>query len=118
MSDPEKKPKPGNKDENKVRQAVVMIHGMGEQRPLDTLFRLANVIVPPVDHNGDDTVIHPPKYYSRPTHFEDEFEARYVIARGDGETCSQADFYEYHWAHLMQGNKLTDIISTVFRMIL
>lgn len=92
--------------EKKVRQAVVMIHGMGEQRPLETLNEFLGVGLKP----AADGQRH---FYSRPDRVTDSYEARRYLAprseRDGVELHAQTEFFEYHWAHLMQGNKLTDL---------
>ncbi len=99
----------------KVRQAVVIVHGMGEQKPLDTLRGFIKAALPP-NPKGEDG------YYSRPDKVTDSFEARRFLApryapKGD-EQNAQTEFYEYHWSHLMQGNRLDDMWSTVRRILL
>jgi hypothetical protein len=98
-------------DSPPIRQAVVIIHGMGEQRPLETLNTFIRVALP-----GSDSVL-----YSRPDTVTQSFESRrYLAPRSpiEGpEVYAQTEFYEYHWAHLMQGNRIGDLIPT-FRRIL
>lgn len=92
------------------RQAVVIVHGMGEQRPGDALngFITAGV---PVDGSGRRT------YFSRPDTVANSFEARRYIAPATAGR-PQTDFFEYHWAHLMRGNRLDDLWPTFRRMLL
>ncbi|MBM7505968.1 hypothetical protein ACFPER_02550 [Agromyces aurantiacus] len=94
------------------RQAVVVIHGMGEQRPVETLNAFSEVIT-----NGEP-------FHSRPTRIRDAFESRvHVIPRSpehDGVREPfdvQTDLYEYHWAYLMTGNRLDDLWPTFRRMM-
>ena len=100
---------------SKVRQAVVIVHGMGEQKPNDTLRGFIGAALPP-NPTADGG------YYSRPDKVTDSYEARRFLAPpyvADGEEKNaQTEFYEYHWAHLMQGNRLDDMLSTVKRMLL
>ncbi len=97
-----------------LRQAVVIVHGMGEQRPLDTLNSFIDEAIPGTTDlvPGTDN----PVFYSRPDFQSDSHESRYYLAR---ETAKypQTDFYEYYWAHLMQGNKITDLWETFLRML-
>ena len=98
-----------------VKQAVVIVHGMGEQRPLDTLNRFIKAALTPRT-DGD------PTYYSQPDRVTDSFESRRYLARryapGGVEQHAQTEFYEYHWAHLMQGNKMGDLWPTFRRLLL
>jgi hypothetical protein len=95
---------------------VVIIHGMGEQRPLETLNEfIAAALKAAADGK--------PAFYSRPDLVTDSYEARRYLAPAamgnDGvEDHAQTEFYEYHWAHLMVGNKLTDLWPTFRRLLL
>ncbi len=99
----------------KVRQAVVIVHGMGEQRPMDTLRRFISSALPPTPQGTDG-------YHSRPDRVTDSFEARRFLAPryapNGQEENAQTEFYEYHWSHMMQGNRLDDMWSTARRMLL
>lgn len=97
-----------------VRQAVVVIHGMGEQLPLSTLTGFIDTALEP-DAKGKRT------YYSRPESVTGSYESRRFVAPvkiNDQEPHAQADFYEYHWADKMQGNRLDDLWPTFRRMML
>ena len=100
---------------DKVRQAVVVIHGMGEQRPLDTLNEFINAGLEPDQKKAR-------LYYSRPDEVTDSYEARRYLApprhKDNEELRAQTEFFEYHWAHLMQGNRLDDLWPTFRRILL
>ena len=92
--------------ERHVRQAVVIVHGMGEQRPLESLNEFIGAALA-ADARGNRT------FYSRPDKVTASFESRRYLAPrafgADGELRAQTEFFEYHWAHLMQGNRLDDL---------
>jgi hypothetical protein len=100
-----------------VRQAVVVIHGMGEQLPLSTLTRFIDTALRPRD-SGDRT------YFSRPESVTGSYESRRFLAprfppqEDRKEWHAQTDFFEYHWADKMQGNRLDDLWPTFRRMLL
>lgn len=101
-----------------VKQAVVVVHGMGEQRPLDTLTRFVDVALAPGPKGGQ-------KYYSRPESVTGSFESRRFLAPfareviGEEELLRpQTEVFEYHWADKMQGNRLDDLWPTCRRMLL
>lgn len=98
----------------RLRQAVVIVHGMGEQRPLDMLNRFIDAAIPGTTKvvRGSDL----PVYYSRPVSESDSYEARVYLAR-ETKDYPQTEFYEYHWSHMMQGNKLSDLWETFRRML-
>ncbi|MGG5259575.1 hypothetical protein [Phycicoccus avicenniae] len=97
-----------------------MIHGMGGQRPLDTLTRF-------VDSALEPDVAGKRQFYSRPESVTGSFESRrflapYVDLEADGDGTErvrpQTEFFEYHWADKMQGNRLDDLWPTFRRMVL
>ncbi len=81
-----------------VRQAVVVVHGMGEQLPLTTLTGFIDTALVP-DRDGGRT------YYSRPESVTGSYESRRFLAPPlveDGqERRAHTEFFEYHWSHLM-----------------
>lgn len=99
----------------RFRQAVVIVHGMGEKKPLDMLNRFIDAAIPGTTKvvPGSDL----PVYYSRPVSESDSYEARVYLAR-ETKDYPQTEFYEYHWSHMMQGNKLSDLWETFRRMLL
>jgi hypothetical protein len=98
-----------------IRQAVVVIHGMGEQRPLETLNGFIGAALPR-DPAGEW------EFYSRPDTVTDSYESRVFLAprypKEGPEVYTQTEFYEYHWAHLMQANQLGDLWPTFSHLLL
>jgi hypothetical protein len=103
-----------------VRQAVVVVHGMGEQRPLDTLYRFVDTGLEP-DASGSRV------FYSKPETATGSFEERRLLApiatladrdEQTGRKRYQTEFYEYHWSYLMQGNKFSDLWPVLRRTVL
>jgi hypothetical protein len=76
----------------KPRQALILIHGIGEQRPMETLRGFVDAVLPP---RGRDGI----KYYSRPELLSDNLELRRLVSAGGRD--GHSDFYEFYWAHLM-----------------
>ncbi|CCK29011.1 putative membrane protein [Streptomyces davaonensis JCM 4913] len=91
------------------RQAVVIVHGMGEQRPLDALTKFIRAGLPPVSPGTW-------KFYSKRDVASESFESRRFLAPADGDR-PQTEFFEYHWAHLMQGNRMSDMLPTFLKLI-
>lgn len=116
----------GGERRSAIRTAVVMVHGMGEQTPLETLDRFVKTALPRVAGER--------RYLSRPEKITDSFEARRYLAnreprRRNGPTddpCDdpdelvygQTEFFEYHWSYQMQGNRLGDLVPLLGRMLL
>jgi hypothetical protein len=110
---------------NKVRTAVVIVHGMGERRPMETLDGFVRTALRPSSAQGEPVW----DYYSRPAEVTGSYEARRYIAppRGsfkgpNGEPTEpvqdHTEIYEYHWSFLMTGNRFADLMPTTLRLFL
>jgi len=104
----------GTSPDDTVRTAVIIVHGMGEQLPLDTLNRFINTALPQLDGRRI--------YYSRPERVSDSYEARRMLAprirSKEGKGYGQTEFFEYHWSYMMTGNRLDDLLPIVRRLLL
>ena len=104
----------GDRGQRRVRTAVVVVHGMGEQLPLETLDRFVRTALPKI---GGERL-----YYSRPALITKSFEARRHLAFRRTESGhlvhGQAEFFEYHWSYLMTGNRLADLLPTLRRLLI
>jgi len=90
-------------------QAVVVIHGMGEQRPMDTIKAFVKAVW------ETDTVItandlpHPSQVWSKPDIRTGSLELRRITTRESIASASfprrvRTDFYELYWADLTAGS--------------
>ena len=102
-------------ERTKVRVAVVVVHGMGEQRPRETLDSFTDTAL------ARDPVAGERVYYSRPALLTRSYEARRHLAvqLGKPESPSrvQTEIFEYHWSYLMTGNRLGDLVPTTLRLL-
>ncbi len=80
--------------------AVVLVHGMGEKRPIETLDDFAKTALRPTWD-----------YYPLPAEITDTYEARRF-------TSAQADIYEYHWPYLMTADKYAGAMPMALRLFL
>lgn len=101
------------------RQAVVIVHGMGEQRPNDMLYQFADAALGDADVDPDTTRT----IVNRPDKVTDSYDSRRIQVV-DQTTDKNGDvfrvvteFYEYHWAHLMSGNKLAHLWPLAKRFV-
>lgn len=83
------------------RQAVVVIHGIGNQRPMATLRDLIYNI------SGKDQ-----KFFSSPNRITDDLEMRRLSIAG-----KRTDFYEYYWASFINDPTTSELISWIFRLV-
>ena len=95
-----------------MRQAVVIIHGIGEQRPMQTLraFVAGALCVSAADLAN--------RVFSKPDRISDTLELRRLSVLpgkyGKGYALSEGcetDFYELYWQHLMQGTTWRPVLE-------
>jgi hypothetical protein len=86
-----------------VRTAVVVVHGMGETRPMETFDGFVRTALHPHDGQWD--------YHPRPAEITDTYEARRY-------TAPQSEFIEYHWPFLMTADKYAGVAPTALRLFL
>ena len=84
--------------EHDVRTAVVLVHGMGEQRPMETFDAFVRTALNPHDGKWD--------YQPRPAEVTETYEARRYAAPTQG-----TEFFEYHWPFLMTADAAAAIIT-------
>jgi hypothetical protein len=89
------------------RTAVVIVHGMGEKRPMETFDDFAKTVLRPHSAQGDKKW----DYHPRPVEITDAYEAR----RFDS---AQAEIYEYHWSYLMTADKYAGAMPMALRLFL
>ena len=101
------------KPSNINRQAVVIIHGIGEQRPMKTLRGFVNAIwkTDTYQTEGYDPVI-----YSTPDNISENYELRRFSTNSNKEGII-TEFFEFYWAHLMEGNKVSHILAWLKRLV-
>ena len=116
-------------EDGKPRQAVVLIHGIGEQRPMETLRAFVKALVEhdptneaprgsslgEAHENSGAPRAHRSLYYSKPDRLSGSYELRRLklhrvkpgeiksLPEGLNVNWPETDFYEYYWAHQMYG---------------
>jgi len=87
-----------------MKQAVVVIHGIGEQKPMDTVRGFVDAVMPlPSNPNK-------PKFWSKPDPMSELFELRKLTAP-QSRTVPPTDFYEYYWAYQSRGTRFVHVLS-------
>lgn len=81
-----------------MKQAVVLIHGIGEQKPMDTLRSFVSSLLPPAEEGRE-------QYWSKPDPMSELFELRKLQTPGRTKT----HFFEYYWAYQVEGTKLSHL---------
>jgi hypothetical protein len=96
------------------RQAVVVFHGMGSQRPGDTLTSLVTGGAIPASRSVGGGA----SGWVKPDRLSDLFELRSYVLRADAELDRPAtDVYEAYWAHLAEGTTTSQVTSWAFSVL-
>jgi hypothetical protein len=97
------------------RQAVLLIHGIGEQRPMDTLRGFVRAVW------TLDTEIHNPfaghDVWSKPDSVSHSFELRRLTTPQNANGI-RTDFFEFYWAHLMEGTTFGHVFGWARSLLL
>lgn len=91
-----------------MKQAVILIHGIGEQVPMDTLRGFVDAV-----WTTDPTTMFKggrPQLWSKPDRQSFDFELRRLTTNANREG-RRTDFFEFYWAHLMEGTQVSHLLS-------
>ncbi|MFA5699789.1 MAG: hypothetical protein WC913_00740 [Desulfuromonas sp.] len=94
-----------------MKQAVVVIHGIGEQVPMATLRNLVSSVL---DKRKNPLY---PKFHNKPDHMSAGYEQRLLRSLREGRRPT-TDFYEFYWAHHMRDSKLSQVYYWIARLVL
>lgn len=91
------------------KQAVIVIHGMGEQRPMDTLRGFVRSVWELDEKITANDLPHPSAIWSKPDLRTGSLELRRITTRQSIPTTTfgngvRSDFYELYWADLSGGS--------------
>lgn len=93
-----------------MKQAIVIIHGIGEQHPMDTLRGLINTIASEVPD------IKKPRVWYKPNYSTELLDQRRVAMSASADRPS-TDFYEFYWAHHVSDTKVMHVLWWVFSLL-
>lgn len=93
-----------------MRHAVVIIHGIGEQKPMDTLRGFVSTITHKPDGDNSADI----KFYNKPDNLSTLFELRRLTtASSEAEDRIKTDFFEYYWAYNIRDTKAQQVLKWI-----
>jgi len=115
-------------------QAVIVIHGMGEQIPMQTLNEFVDAVWttdesltnrdkpdPNTGQSRQQGTVKNASWY-KPDEVSRSFELRRITTETsapiEGRNGRRTDFYEYYWAHHIKGMTFKDILSWIKYLLL
>lgn len=100
---------------SKSRQAVIVIHGIGEQHPIVTLRDFVESVAEQLKKNKqarqEETL-----FWDKPDPASGNFETRKMTMRG-GRDHPTTDFFEFYWAHHMRSTNWSHIRDWLQRVV-
>lgn len=127
---------------NEGKIAVLLIHGIGDQKPMATLKRFVEAVISDPASNStfegdhkcnlkerqasedgdrkDDKILKSePIYWSKPDDISGLFELRRLQVKKPGPPRGRPmlEFYEYYWAHKMEGNALSHSLQWINNLL-
>ena len=97
------------------KQAVLLIHGIGEQRPMDTLRGFVDAVWkrnPDVHHAHATTGV-----FSKPDDISGSYELRRLTTTKDRNGV-RTDFFEFYWAHMMEDTTMGHVLPWLKHLLL
>ena len=92
------------------KQAVLLIHGIGEQRPMDTLRGFVETVWTTDASRQRQHGAAASGLWSKPYTLSENFELRRLTS-AENRAGIKTDYFEFYWAHLMQGTKVSHVVS-------
>lgn len=99
-----------------MRQAVVIIHGIGEQKPMSTLRGFVKSILS-VERKVLNIQSSEPDHWVMPDTVSDNYELRKITAKSN-DSRSTTDFYEYYWAYNMRDTTFGHVFPWIKTLLL
>lgn len=96
------------------RVAVVIIHGIGEQKPMETLKGFVKGITNWIKNFNSSQ--ERPRYWSRPDGTSELYETRMITMERD-EVNPKTDFYEFYYAHHMRNTSFQHLMPWVWKLL-
>jgi hypothetical protein len=91
------------------KQAVLLIHGIGEQRPMDSLRGFVDTVWT-TDSEAKRNPRAREQVWSKPDSVSESFELRRMTTTQNTEGV-RTDFFEFYWAHLLQDTKIERVAA-------
>jgi hypothetical protein len=106
-----------------AKQAVVVIHGMGEQRPMDTIKAFVQAVWETDALITANKLPHPSQVWSKPDPRTGSLELRRITTRESIPSAAfphgvRTDFYELYWADLTAGSTWEEFTGWVRGLLL
>ncbi len=94
----------------RLKQAVVVIHGMGEQVPMDTIRSFVEMVVTEVEEEQE------PQQWFKPENFSSIVDQRRIRISSSRKRPS-TEFMEFYWAHQAKNNSMSHLFAWFLKLL-
>src|SRR4051794_26785153 len=101
--------RPGGRTPKKT--AVLVVHGMGSQRPLQTVRGIVDALYP------DAGRVNKVKIWNHPERTGTDIDLPVVTAIPIDKDGRRIDFHEIYWAHLMSETRAVAVLLWLFELV-
>lgn len=98
-----------DKSRSRERQAVIVVHGIGEQRPGQLLRQFVTNVF---DRAAGEV------HFIKPDYIAPLFEMRMATVPRNDSTRPTTDVYELYWAHLIRDTTVAQVYGWMFRLMI
>jgi hypothetical protein len=100
-------PQPSN------RTAILAVHGMGIQRPMETVRGIVNAVW----LEEDDRQTANRRFWTHPEPSGNDIDLTVITTNSLPESDRRFDFHEFYWSHLMTGTKAVAVLLWLFELV-
>ena len=94
------------------RTAVLVVHGMGSQRPMDTVRGIVGAVWLDRDDYGPKK-----RFWTRPSLSGNDLDLLVTTTKSKDEYGRLIDFHELYWAHLMSETRSVAVLLWLFELV-
>ena len=95
------------------RTAVLAVHGMGIQRPMDTARGLVNAVW----LEEDDRPTADRGFWTHPEPSNNDIDLSVIATNSLPNSDRTFDFHEFYWSHLMTGTRAVAVLLWLFELV-
>ncbi|HNP52961.1 MAG TPA: hypothetical protein PKK69_00020 [Ferruginibacter sp.] len=103
-------------ESKKKRQAIILIHGIGEQHPINTLREFVENLASYLEHDKKEARANEVVFWDKPDPISGNFETRKMTMRS-GRKHPTTDFYEFYWAQHFRDTRFSHIKDWLQRLV-
>jgi hypothetical protein len=100
------------------RTAILAVHGMGIQRPMETVRGIVNAVwLEEDDRQEDDRQTAERQFWTHPEPSGNDIDLPVIATNSLPDSDRTFDFHEFYWSHLMTGTRAVAVLLWLFELV-